>query len=132
MSKATGGNRTHDLVLTKDALYQLSYSSNNSVNFFDRQLLNRHFLTGIKWQAAPQPAEHAHSHQEAQQDNLRMPKMPAYAPLAAPEFLKKITDLEIAPAAERAMGIEPTWPAWKAGTLPLSYARILIDRYWGK
>ena len=24
---------------------------------------------------------------------------------------------------ERAMGIEPTWPAWKAGTLPLSYAR---------
>ena len=21
------------------------------------------------------------------------------------------------------MGIEPTWPAWKAGTLPLSYAR---------
>jgi hypothetical protein len=24
---------------------------------------------------------------------------------------------------ERAMGIEPTWPAWKAGALPLSYAR---------
>ena len=22
------------------------------------------------------------------------------------------------------MGIEPTWPAWKAGALPLSYARI--------
>ena len=21
------------------------------------------------------------------------------------------------------MGIEPTWPAWKAGALPLSYAR---------
>ena len=21
------------------------------------------------------------------------------------------------------MGIEPTWPAWKAGTLPLSYTR---------
>ena len=25
---------------------------------------------------------------------------------------------------ERAMGIEPTWPAWKAGALPLSYARL--------
>ena len=25
--------------------------------------------------------------------------------------------------AERATGIEPAWPAWKAGTLPLSYAR---------
>ena len=24
---------------------------------------------------------------------------------------------------ERAMGIEPTWPAWKAGVLPLNYAR---------
>ena len=24
---------------------------------------------------------------------------------------------------KRAMGIEPTWPAWKAGALPLSYAR---------
>ena len=21
------------------------------------------------------------------------------------------------------MGVEPTWPAWKAGTLPLSYTR---------
>lgn len=25
---------------------------------------------------------------------------------------------------ERATGIEPAWPAWKAGTLPLSYARV--------
>jgi hypothetical protein len=25
---------------------------------------------------------------------------------------------------ERATGIEPALPAWKAGTLPLSYARI--------
>jgi len=27
-------------------------------------------------------------------------------------------------SAERATGIEPAWPAWKAGTLPLSYARV--------
>ena len=27
---------------------------------------------------------------------------------------------------ERVMGIEPTWPAWKAGALPLSYTRISI------
>ena len=25
---------------------------------------------------------------------------------------------------ERAMRIELTWPAWKAGALPLSYARL--------
>jgi hypothetical protein len=27
-------------------------------------------------------------------------------------------------SSERATGIEPAWPAWKAGTLPLSYARV--------
>ncbi len=26
---------------------------------------------------------------------------------------------------ERVMGIEPTQPAWKAGTLPLSYTRFV-------
>ena len=26
---------------------------------------------------------------------------------------------------ERVMGIEPTYPAWKAGVLPLNYTRIL-------
>lgn len=25
---------------------------------------------------------------------------------------------------ERVTGIEPAWPAWKAGTLPLSYTRV--------
>ena len=28
---------------------------------------------------------------------------------------------------ERATGIEPAWPAWKAGTLPLSYARAALS-----
>jgi hypothetical protein len=26
---------------------------------------------------------------------------------------------------KRVMGIEPTWPAWKAGALPLSYTRVV-------
>ena len=30
------------------------------------------------------------------------------------------------PARERVMGIEPTYPAWKAGVLPLNYTRISI------
>jgi hypothetical protein len=30
---------------------------------------------------------------------------------------------------ERVMGIEPTQPAWEAGTLPLSYTRTLIILY---
>src|SRR3954453_12725188 len=28
---------------------------------------------------------------------------------------------------QRATGIEPAWPAWKAGALPLSYAREVTD-----
>src|SRR5262249_4749932 len=33
ISRAADGNRTHDLVLTKDALYQLSYSSKRIADF---------------------------------------------------------------------------------------------------
>ena len=29
-------------------------------------------------------------------------------------------------SGERVMGIEPTYPAWKAGVLPLNYTRIFI------
>jgi hypothetical protein len=29
---------------------------------------------------------------------------------------------------ERVTGIEPAWPAWKAGALPLSYTREATDR----
>ena len=37
---------------------------------------------------------------------------------------------------ERVGGIEPPWPAWKAGALPLSYTRIglsivLLNSRWG-
>ena len=28
---------------------------------------------------------------------------------------------------KRVMGIEPTYPAWKAGVLPLNYTRIISD-----
>ena len=31
----------------------------------------------------------------------------------------------LAVGVERVEGIEPSWPAWKAGTLPLSYTRKL-------
>ena len=30
---------------------------------------------------------------------------------------------------ERVMGIEPTWPAWEAGALPLSYTRAFPPTY---
>jgi hypothetical protein len=33
------------------------------------------------------------------------------------------TPLTCGGAMERVTGIEPAWPAWKAGALPLSYTR---------
>ncbi len=35
--------------------------------------------------------------------------------------LKRVLDLR--KRVERVTGIEPAWPAWKAGALPLSYTR---------
>src|SRR5437016_8648739 len=41
-----------------------------------------------------------------------------------------VTALKVKPGrVERAAGIEPAWPAWKAGTLPLSYTRKLRGSY---
>ena len=33
-------------------------------------------------------------------------------------------DLTCGGTVERVTGIEPAWPAWKAGALPLSYTRV--------
>src|SRR5205807_6740120 len=39
------------------------------------------------------------------------------------QLANSTSSLKVESEAERATGIEPAWPAWKAGTLPLSYAR---------
>ena len=42
------------------------------------------------------------------------------------ELLARMQYLAARPEGmERVMGIEPTYPAWKAGVLPLNYARRL-------
>jgi hypothetical protein len=48
---------------------------------------------------------------------------PAKIRLLDGEFVRKF-QLEI---LERAAGIEPASPAWKAGALPLSYARLVSE-----
>jgi hypothetical protein len=83
--RAAAGNRTQDLVLTKDALYQLSYSS------------------GIQGKSKKAKGKSG----------------------TACQFLFPFSfSFFFLASAERVMGIEPTWPAWKAGALPLSYTRI--------
>ena len=42
---------------------------------------------------------------------------------AALTLRARAVDVKPTPTLERAMGIEPTYPAWKAGVLPLNYAR---------
>lgn len=36
---------------------------------------------------------------------------------------KSLFPMQVTEGVERVAGIEPAWPAWKAGTLPLSYTR---------
>ena len=37
----------------------------------------------------------------------------------------KVSALSWRAGLERVTGIEPAWPAWKAGALPLSYTRVV-------
>lgn len=121
--KAADGTRTHDLVLTKDALYQLSYSSATQTPG-DERFLPAGTNPDAKWtwktvsKSASAPNASRNLRSKAQQDNQLRLKLP----VSSATYEKKPTKT----SAERAMGIEPTWPAWKAGTLPLSYARRVI------
>ena len=45
----------------------------------------------------------------------------------ARKVLKTPQSVEDPNILERATGIEPAYPAWEAGVLPLNYARDLID-----
>ena len=65
---------------------------------------------------------------------IELPRIPAYRP----KFIQKIPDesaffieswsvrdfFYIFATKKRVMGIEPTYPAWKAGVLPLNYTRV--------
>ena len=45
------------------------------------------------------------------------------SPLLYPVELRG-QDMRTRGFVERVKGIEPSWPAWKAGALPLSYTRV--------
>ena len=53
--------------------------------------------------------------QENEPEGIRTPDPRLRRPLLYPAELQTHT--------ERVMGIEPTYPAWKAGVLPLNYTR---------
>ena len=55
----------------------------------------------------------------------RGPESNRYGCFQPRDFKSRASASSATPAAflERVMGIEPTWPAWKAGALPLSYTR---------
>lgn len=53
------------------------------------------------------------------------PEVPEHDAAHSPVSPPKGT-LVMATASERVAGIEPALPAWKAGTLPLSYTRMVL------
>ena len=98
--RAADGTRTHDLVLTKDALYQLSYSSPSSRPSLARLSAGfslEHVLHLLR--TVPMPC-------------ALLPR-----PFDSPQQV-------LANDSKRVKGIEPSSLAWKAMALPLSYTRV--------
>ena len=55
-------------------------------------------------------------------EGIRTPDPRLRRPLLYPAELRTLINIAFA-ISERVMGIEPTYPAWKAGVLPLNYTR---------
>ena len=58
-------------------------------------------------------------------EGIRTPDPRLRRPLLYPAELRTLINIAFA-ISERVMGIEPTYPAWKAGVLPLNYTRISV------
>ena len=56
-------------------------------------------------------------------EGIRTPDPRLRRPLLYPAELRTLINIAFA-ISERVMGIEPTYPAWKAGVLPLNYTRV--------
>ena len=152
-SGAADGIRTRDLVLTKDALYRLSYSSlpsplpsgHASKPRPARPHLSRH-QTGrglTLGNRVPTPARFATQNGRftptllgtAARNRRRRPSRAGLLIIRLPKSLSN-KKIPLFPGRffiahqpqvmERVMGIEPTYSAWKADALPLSYTRITI------
>ena len=61
-------------------------------------------------------------------EGIRTPDPRLRRPLLYPAELQTRMMYQPLHTAERVMGIEPTYPAWKAGVLPLNYTRMYISR----
>jgi hypothetical protein len=110
LGRAADGTRTHDLVLTKDVLYQLSYSS-AGCSETKPSLRNVPFKMCLR--ALPQT----------------LSIMPCFFPPSIHEPAISCHDPAIACSGrkKRVKGIEPSSLAWKAIALPLSYTRTALD-----
>ena len=60
-------------------------------------------------------------------EGIRTPDPRLRRPLLYPAELRTLINIAFA-ISERVMGIEPTYPAWKAGVLPLNYTRRTKSR----
>ncbi len=120
-AKAADGIRTRDLVLTKDALYQLSYSS-RSQNTAPLPRGKPRRIAGGNRSYQP-PADRLRSFFVVALTNPPPQPIRTRAREGVQKFNSTPPVSKRNWRLERAKGIEPSRPAWKAGALPLSYAR---------
>ena len=59
-------------------------------------------------------------------EGIRTPDPRLRRPLLYPAELRTQDSFVCFATEKRVMGIEPTYPAWKAGVLPLNYTRMII------
>ena len=117
LARAADETRTHDLVLTKDALYQLSYSSllshGDSIRIVRvmRLLPIANFCCRSPVSIRPNPCFYPPEPNRPRSTHPTTPAHPATLDPTSSAFL------------ERVKGIEPSSLAWKAMALPLSYTR---------
>lgn len=61
-------------------------------------------------------------------ESRRFTQSRSFGGLTVPSAVLSTQPGDCGAALERVTGIEPAWPAWKAGALPLSYTRMRPDR----
>ena len=116
-ARAADGNRTHDLVLTKDALYRLSYSSQQSL--VQQCLCLWSEFLGMP-EGSSSPAVRVCGWNQVRDGANTGQCFPVGRDAGSRAAARN--------SVKRVKGIEPSSLAWKAIALPLSYTRKSLAR----